>query len=251
MLIKRILQLVGEHPRYGYRMITGLLRNEGWSVNPKRIYRLWKREGLKVPKRRVKKRRLGDSSGGITRRKAEHRNDVWSIDFIFDRTENGRSLKILSVIDEFTRECIALEVERRFTGDDLVSLLRDLFVIRGAPKYIRSDNGPEFISRSVRDFLEFIEVGSSYVEPGSPWQNGYVESFHSRFRDECLSSELFMSLHEAQTVIGRWRQDYNHRRPHSSLGGLSPAAYAATQQVGSAVVATLPQQNQPATIPTS
>jgi putative transposase len=190
-LIARLLQLVGEFPRYGYRMMTRLLRQEGWHVNFKRVYRLWKREGLKVPVKKTKKRRLGNPEGGITRRKAEQPNHICSIDFIFDRTVNGRSIKILSVIDEFTRECIALEVHRRFTGDDLVSLLGDLFAARGVPEFIRSDNGPEFISKSLRQFLAFVDVGTSYVEPGSPLQNGYVESFHSCFRDECLACEVF------------------------------------------------------------
>lgn len=243
-LVARILELVGEFPRYGYRMITRVLRKEGWKVNFKRIYRLWKREGLKVSVKKAKKRRLGNPDGGITRRRAEHPNHVWSIDFIFDRTENGRPLKVLSVIDEFTRECIALEVHRRFTGDDLVSVLSDLFAIRGVPSFIRSDNGPEFISKSVRDFLGFIEVGSSYIEPGSPWQNGFVESFHSRLRDECLACELFFGLGEARAVIGRWRQTYNHRRPHSGLGGLTPAEFA-SHWAASASVATLPARRQP------
>ena len=225
-LIARILELVGEFPRYGYRMITRMLRQEGWKVNFKRIYRIWKHEGLKVSVKKHKKSRLGTIEGGITRRKAECPNHVWSIDFIFDRTENGRSIKILSVIDEFTRQCIALEVHRRFTGNDLVFLLKDLFLIRGVPKFIRSDNGPEFISHSVKKFLEFIEVGTSYIEPDSPWQNGYVESFHSRFRDECLACEVFWSLDEARQVIARWRDNYNNRRPHSSLAGETPANFA-------------------------
>nr|WP_246146457.1 IS3 family transposase [Rubripirellula lacrimiformis] len=243
-LIARILELVGEFPRYGYRQITRLLRQEGWRVNFKRVYRLWKQEGLKVPVKKAKKRRMGNADGGINRRAAERPNHVWSIDFIFDRTENGRSLKILSLIDEFTRECIALEVGRKFTGDDLVHLLSELFVIRGVPSFIRSDNGPEFISKSVRSFLDFIEVGTSYIEPGSPWQNGYVESFHSRFRDECLACELFGSLAEAQAVIESWRQTYNHRRPHSGLGGLTPAEFA-SQWAASATVAALPPRKQP------
>ena len=226
-LLRRIYELVREFPRYGYRMITRMLRREGWTVNYKRIYRLWKREGLRVPRRKTKKRRLGSVSGGICRRRAERINHVWSIDFIFDRTINGRSVKILSLIDEYSRECIALEVSRRFTGDDLVALLVDVFAIRGIPAFIRSDNGPEFISRRVRDFLGRIDVGTSFIEPGSPWENGYVESFHSRFRDEFLSCEAFSTLAEAQQVIGQWRSTYNHRRPHSSLSGLNPAEFAA------------------------
>jgi transposase InsO family protein len=226
LLVSRILELVREFPRYGYRQITRLLRGEGWEVNFKRVYRLWKREGLRVPKKKKKLRRLGDSSGGITRRKAERINHVWSVDFIFDRTANGRSLKILSIIDEFTRECIALEVSRRLTSSDVTSVLVDLFAIRGVPEFIRSDNGPEFIAKRLRRFLESIDVGTSYIEPGSPWENGYVESFHSRLRDECLACEEFTTLAEAIQVIGQWRLTYNQRRPHSSLGGLTPAAFA-------------------------
>lgn len=225
-LVGRILELVREFPRYGYRMITRMLRQEGWQVNFKRIYRLWRREGLKVPVKRGKKRRLGTVEGGISRRHAERPNHVWSIDFIFDRTENGRPLKIFSLVDEFTRECIALEVNRNFTGDHLVELLTDLFSIRGVPEFIRSDNGPELISRRVQRFLEKVDVGTSYIEPGSPWQNGYVESFHSRLRDECLACELFTTLAEARAVITAWRHTYNHRRPHSSLGGQTPADFA-------------------------
>ncbi|MDB4353667.1 IS3 family transposase, partial [bacterium] len=243
-LAGRIFELVREFPRYGYRMITRLLRQEGWQVNFKRIYRIWKREGLKVPVKKTKKRRLGDSSGGIKRRRAERPNHVWSVDFIFDRTVNGRSLKVLSLIDEFTRECIALEVNRKFTGDDLVTLLVDMFAIRGTPQFIRSDNGPEFVSKRVREFLNRIDVGTSYIEPGSPWENAYVESFHSRFRDECLACEEFATLAEAQTVIESWRQTYNHRRPHSGLGGLTPAEFA-SQWADSIPVAALPPRKQP------
>ena len=189
-------------------------------------------------RRKTKKRRLGSVSGRICRRRAERINHVWSIDFIFDRTINGRSVKILSLIDEYSRECIALEVSRRFTGDDLVALLVDVFAIRGIPAFIRSDNGPEFISRRVRDFLGRIDVGTSFIEPGSPWENGYVESFHSRFRDEFLSCEAFSTLAEAQQVIGQWRSTYNHRRPHSSLSGLTPAEFA-TRCAASTPVAAL------------
>lgn len=225
-LLKRIFELVGLFPRFGYRRITELLRGEGWNVNAKRIYRLWRQEGLKVPKKTKKKRRLGNSEGGITRRAAEHKNHVWSVDFIFDRTSKGRPLKILVVIDEFTRECLALEVNRRFTSDQFVELIGKLISVRGVPKYIRSDNGPEFISKRVRTFLEKIDIGTSYIEPGSPWQNGFVESFNSRFRDECLNCEEFTTLREAQQVIQNWMKAYNHKRPHSSLGGLTPAAFA-------------------------
>ena len=239
ILIRRMLELVAEFPRYGYRRITRLLRADNWRVNARRVYRLWRQEGLKVPKKTVKRKRLGSSVGGIIRRKAEHRNHVWSVDFIFDRTANGRSLKTLVVIDEYTRECLALKVGRRFTSDHFIELLAELMAIRGVPKFIRSDNGPEFISGRVRQFLEKIDVGTSYIEPGSPWQNGYVESFNSRFRDECLACEVFTNVNEARAVIEHWRQTYNHRRPHGSLGGLTPAEFA-SRCAASATVAALP-----------
>lgn len=230
---------MSKFPRYGYRRITDLLRREGWRVNAKRIYRLWRREGLRVPKKATKRRRLGSQEGGIDRRKAEHKDHVWSVDFIFDRTVNGRSLKILVVIDEYTRECIALKVGRKFTGDDFIEELTKQFSKRGVPKFIRSDNGPEFISRRVRSFLESIDVETSFIEPGSPWQNGFVESFNSRFRDECLSCEEFVSVPEARDIIRQWRHIYNHQRPHSSLDGLTPVAFA-TLCAASPPVATLP-----------
>jgi putative transposase len=221
-----MLELVSQSPRNGYRQITHLLRIEGWCVNAKRIYRLWRREGLKVPQKKAKRTRQGSAEGGITRCKAAYRNHVWSMGFIFDTTSNGCPLKILSMIDEYTRERIALEVGRKFNSDDLVQLLIELFGIRGVAKFIRCDNGPEFISNRLRKFLQRIDMVASYVEPGSPWQNGYIESFHSRFRDECLGCEGFRTVAEAIAVITHWRQGYHHRRPHSSLGGLSPAEFS-------------------------
>jgi len=246
-LLARIFELVSEFPRFGYRQITRLLRSEGWRVNAKRIYRLWRQEGLRVPKKTVKRRRLGSSEGGIVRRKAKHKDHVWSVDFIFDRTVNGRSLKMLVVVDEYTRECIALEVGRKFTGDHFVEILADLFAIRGVPKFVRSDNGPEFISRRVRDFLAAIDVGTCFIAPGSPWQNGYVESFNARLRDECLNCEEFTTMQEARVVIEHWRQNYNHRRPHSSLDGLNPATFAARCAASTPVAAQLPSKrhNEP------
>jgi len=186
---------------------------------------------------------IGLLTGGILRRKAEYKNHVWSVDFIFDRTTNGRSLKTLVVIDEHTRECLALEVGRRFTSDQFIELLADLIAARGVPKFIRSDNGPEFISRRVRQLLENINVGTSCIEPGSPWQNGYVESFKSRFRDECLACEEFTTVAEARAVIEIWRHSYNHRRPHGSLGGLTPAEFA-TRCAASTPVTALPMFQQ-------
>ena len=239
-LIKRILEFVSRFPRFGYRQITRLLRGEGWKVNAKRVYRLWRQEGLKVPKKTTKKRRLGTSDGGIIRRKAERMNHVWSVDFIFDRTTNGRSLKILVIVDDYTRECLELNVGRKFTSDDFVETLTRLFKIRGVPGFIRSDNGPEFISRRVRDFLASIDVGTSFIESGSPWQNGFVESFNSRFGDECPNCEEFNSVQEAREVIEHWRQTYNHQRPHSSLDGLTPAGFATRCATSTTVAKLLP-----------
>jgi transposase InsO family protein len=248
-LVKRILELAREFPRRGYRHATDLLRLEGWSVNAKRVYRLWRREGLKVPKKAIKRRRLGTAAGGIVRRQAERRNHVWSVDFIFDRTRSGRPVKMLVVIDEFTRECLALEVGRKFTGVDFVNVLADLFEIRGAPQFIRSDNGPEFVSRHVRSFLEAVSIETSYIEPGSPWQNGFVESFNSRFRDECLNCEEFSTLEEARTVIEQWRHSYNHRRPHGSLGGQTPAEFAARCADSTPVAELLPSNRHTESLP--
>jgi transposase InsO family protein len=225
-----MLELVREHPRYGYRFITALLRQDGWKVNRKRVYRLWRQEGLQVPKKQRKKRRLGTSEGGCARRRAEHKNHVWAWDFVFDCTANGRSLKWLSIIDEHTRECLALEVNRRMTSDDVLDVLRDLFVVRGVPQHIRSDNGPEFIAQAIRRFLSGAGVETLYVEPGSPWQNGYAESFNSRLRDELLNAEIFENVPEAQSLSAEWRSVYNHRRPHSSLGYQTPAQHSRTPE---------------------
>jgi putative transposase len=225
-LVARILELVREHPRYGYRFMTALLRREGWVVNRKRVYRLWQQEGLQVPKKQRKKRRLGTSAGGCVRRRAEHKNHVWAWDFVFDRTASGRSIKWLSIVDEYTRECVALEVDRNMTADDVLNVLRDLFVIRGVPQHIRSDNGPEFIAHAIRRFLEQAGVEALYIEPGSPWENGYAESFHSRLRSELLNAEIFDNVASAQALSAAWRSQYNQHRPHSSLGYQTPAAFA-------------------------
>ena len=226
-LVKRMLELVRAHPRYGYRFIRVLLKREGWNVNRKRVYRLWRREGLQVPKKQRKKRRLGTAAGGCVRHRAEHKDHVWAWDFVFDRTENGRSIKWLSIIDEHTRECLALEVNRRMTSEDALDVLRDLFVIRGVPRCIRSDNGPEFIARAIRKFLAAAGVETLYIEPGSPWQNGYAESFHSRLRSELLDAEVFENVAAAQSLASSWWADYNHHRPHSALGYCTPAEFAA------------------------
>ena len=227
-LVRRMLELVGQQPRYGYRRVWALLRGEGWAVNRKKVYRLWRKEGLKVPMKQHKKRRLGVSANGIMRRRAEDKNDVWCWDFIHDRDERGRTLKWLSIVDEFTRECLALEVSRSLTSGSVIDVLVELFGIRGLPRHVRSDNGPEFIADGLRRWLEKAQVGPLYIAPGSPWENGYAESFHGRLRDELLDRELFSGLAEARWLATRWRLEYNHRRPHSSLGYRTPAQYAAT-----------------------
>ncbi len=227
-LTARMRELAGKNPRYGYRRIWALLRGEGWRVNRKRIHRLWKKEGLKVPQKTRKRRRLGSSANGIVRHRAEHKDHVWAWDFIHDRTEDGRAIKWLSIVDEFTRECPCLEVNRGMTSGDVIDVLIELFHTRGLPEFIRSDNGPEFIAKAIRKWLGKADVKTLYVAPGSPWENGYAESFHSRLRDELLDAELFASLAEAKHLATQWRLDYNHRRPHSALDYKTPAAFAAS-----------------------
>ena len=227
-LVRRMLALVGEHPRYGYRRIWALLKREGWPVNKKRIWRLWKQEGLKVPQKKHKKRRLGQCVNGSTRLQSICMNGIWAMDFVFDVTANGRSLKWLAIVDEFTRENLALEVRRQFTATDVVDVLRDLIALRGMPAHIRCDNGPEFIAQAVKSWLETSHIGPLYIEPGSPWQNGYAESFNSKLRDELLAVEIFETLTQAKALAIHWRLEYNHRRPHSSLDYQTPAAFAAT-----------------------
>jgi len=227
-IVHRMHELVRRHPRRGYRMVWGMLRLDGWRVNVKRVYRLWKREGFKVPGKQHKRTRLGHSENGILRRKAEHKDHVWCVDFIHDRDDRDRPLKWLSVVDEFTRECVALEVERGMTGGDVVNVLTDLFMIRGVPTHIRSDNGGEFIAKTVRRLAEITGMEMLYIAPGSPWENGYAESFHGRLRDELLNAEVFEGVGEARALAAAWRNEYNHRRPHSSLGYLPPAAFAAS-----------------------
>ncbi len=239
-LVARMLKLVRQFPRYGYRFITAKLRQEGFAVNAKRVYRLWRREGLKVSQKKRKKRRLGTSENGCPRRKAERMNDLWAWDFVFDRTSNGTPLKWLSIVDEYTRECLCLKVDRSITSEDVLDTLAELFAIRGVPKHIRSDNGPEFVAKAIGRWLEQSDVEALYIEPGSPWENGYAESFHSRLRDEFLSLEVFEDLAAARRLTSAWRAEYNERRPHSSLGYRTLAAYASgltkaqTRQTGTA-----------------
>ena len=226
-LVGRMLELVREHPRYGYRRIWALLRREGWRVNRKRIHRLWRREGLKVPRKQRKKRHLGQSANGCARRRAEYKDHVWAWDFVHDRTRDGRPLKWLTLVDEYTREDLALEVGRGLRAEDVIDVLVELFAVRGVPQHIRSDNGPEFIAAAIRRWLGYAGVETLYIEPGSPWENGYAESFNSRFRDELLAREEWENLPEARAYGTRYRLEYNHRRPHSALGYQTPAEFAA------------------------
>lgn len=232
-LVAEILKLVKKHPRYGYRRTSVLLRREGWRVNHKRICRLWRLEGLQVPQKQRKKRRLGDGANACHRLRAEYPNHVWSYDFLFERTEDGRPLKLLTVIDEFTRRSLVIEVRRSFCHLDVIDTLTGLFRQFGTPRCIRSDNGSELIAAELRKWLRQSRVGTLYIEPGAPWENGYSESFHSRLRDELLNGELFYSLEEAQMLVEEWRREYNERRPHSALGYQTPAAYAARFQAHS------------------
>lgn len=228
-MIKDIHMLVGQHPRFGCRRITALLGEKGWNVNHKRVHRLWKQEGLKVPQKARKKRYVGSGDNACDKRKPEGINDVWTLDFIHDRLVDGRQFKCLAILDEYTRENLSLRVNRSITGDDILSELSSLMGLRGVPNCIRSDNGSEFISKIVRDLLDDIGVRTLFIEPGAPWQNGYVESFNSRFRDEFLNMEIFNSIKEVQILTSKWRDDYNHKRPHSSLNYMTPARFAASR----------------------
>ena len=222
-LREQIVSLATRYGRYGYRRITAMLRNDGWSVNHKRVERIWRQEGLKVPSKQPKRSRLWLNDGSIVRLRPESPKHVWSYDFMQDRTHNGVSLRILNVIDEYTRECLTVRVARRLTHKDVLQVLLDLFLQRGIPVHIRSDNGSEFIAKKVRRFLSRLNVKPLFIEPGSPWENGYIESFNGKMRDELLSREIFYSLKEAQVLIEMWRKHYNTIRPHSSLG-YRPAA---------------------------
>jgi putative transposase len=226
-LVKRMLEVVRQRPRFGYRRVGRLLAAEGWRAGLGRVFRLWRREGLKVPQKRRKRRRLGTSANACDRRRALHRNDVWCWDFVFDRTTSGSQLKWLSIVDEHTRECLSLKVARSITSEDVIDTLAELFAMRGVPKHIRSDNGPEFIALAIRRWLGQVGVEALYIEPGSPWENGYAESFHSRLRDEFLAMEVFENLPAARALTAAWREDYNQVRPHSSLGYLTPVEFAA------------------------
>ena len=222
-LLKRIVDLATDYGRYGYRRVTALLHREGWNVNHKRVERLWRQEGLKVPKRQPKRRRLWLNDGSCIRLRPQRRDHVWSYDFVHDQTSDGRPLRMLTLIDEHSRECLTIDVKRRLNSEDVIDRLTQLFCSRGTPDYIRSDNGAEFTCHKVRSWLEQVNVKTLFITPGSPWENGYIESFNGKLGDELLKLELFDTLTEAQVLIERWRRHYNQVRPHSSLGYRSPA----------------------------
>jgi putative transposase len=225
-LTSEIVQLASAYGRYGYRRITALLQRSGWPTNHKRVERIWRREGLKVPKRQPRRGRLWLNDGSCIRLRPCWRNHVWAYDFVLARTHDGRAFRMLTVIDEYTRECLAILVARRLASDDVLQLLTELFVEHGAPDHIRSDNGPEFVATAVREWLGRVGVTTLFIEPGSPWENGYCESFNGKLRDELLNLEIFYSLKEATVLIERWRTTYNQIRPHSALGYRPPAPAA-------------------------
>lgn len=225
-LVKRIVQLASDYGRYGYRRVTALLRGEGWLVNHKRVERLWRREGLKVPQKQPKRRRLWLADGSCVRLRPTHTDHVWSYDFVMHRTSDGRAFRMLTLIDEHSRECLAIDVARSLKSEDVLERLSDLFVRRGAPAYLRSDNGSEFTANKVRQWLARFGVTTLFIEPGSAWENGYVEGFNGKLREELLAREQFDTLLEAKVLIERWRRDYNAVRPHSSLGYRPPALEA-------------------------
>jgi len=204
-----IIALATQYGRYGYRRITALLHAAGWTVNVKRVERIWRREGLKVPHKQPKKGRLWLNDGSCVRLRPEYRDNVWSYDFVESRTHDGRKFRMLNIIDEFTRECLAIRIDRKLDSTSVVDALTDLFILRGVPDHIRSDNGPEFIARAVREWIVAVGAKAAFIEPGSPWENGYCESFNARLRDELLNGEIFYSLAEAKVVIESWRRHYN------------------------------------------
>jgi len=225
-LTARIIELATKYGRYGYRRITALSQSESWTVNHKRVERIWRREGLKVPKKQPKRGRLWLNDGSCVRLRPEHKDHVWSYDFMEERTTDGRKFRILNILDEFTRECLAVRVERRLNSQDVIDALFNLFIFRGVPEHIRSDNGPEFTAKAVRKWLKRMDVKTLFIEPGSPWENGYIESFNGKLRDELLNREIFTTLTEAKVLIAGWRMEYNEVRPHSAKGYKPPAPEA-------------------------
>ena len=218
-----VIRLASRFGRYGYRRITNLLHIEGWRVNHKRVERIWRQEGLKVPRRQPKRGRLWFNDGSCVRLRPLYKNHVWSYDFVSTKTHDGRPLKLLTVLDEYTRQCLAINVARRMKGHEVLEVLTELFVRHGPPGHLRSDNGPEFTAELVRRWLARVGVQTLYIQPGSPWENGYNESFNGRLRDEFLNGEIFYTLGEATILVEQWRRMYNTVRPHSACGGLPPA----------------------------
>jgi putative transposase len=243
-LTGRMRELARQRPRFGYRRIGALLRREAWRASDTRVLRLWRQEGLKVPQKKRKRRRLGASTNGCHRRRAEHKDHVWCWDFVFDRTASGGALKWLSIVDEYTRECLTLKVDRSITSEDVIDSLAELFAMRGMPRCIRSDNGPEFIAQAIRRWLAQVNVETLYVEPGSPWENGYAESFHSRVRDEFLALEIFDNLRTARELTAAWKEDYNQYRPHGSLDYQTPAQFAAACAASASAAPALQQHTR-------
>jgi transposase InsO family protein len=225
-LTRAIIALASEYGRFGYRRITALLREAGWRVGKDRVQCIWRREGLKVPQKQRPRGRLWLNDGSCVRMRPERANHVWAYDFVSAMTHDGRTLRLLVLIDEYTRECLAIRVARRLGSYEVIETLADVMLGRGVPENIRSDNGPEFVAKELRKWLGNVGTGTLYIEPGSPWENGYCESFNGKLHYECLNGEIFYSLKEAQIVIGRWRVEYNTRRPHSSLGYRPPAPAA-------------------------
>lgn len=221
-----IIKLAHRYGRYGYKRITALLRTQGWIVNHKRVERIWRQEALKVPQKHKKKGRLYLNDGSCIRLRPHWPNHVWSYDFVAERLKGGRKIRTLTVIDEYTRECLALRTDYKLGADEVMDVLTDLFITKGIPDHIRSDNGSEFTAKSIKLWLMQLGVKTLYIEPGSPWENGYNESFNGRLRDELLNGETFYTLKEAQIIIEQWRHHYNHIRPHSSLGYKPPAPLA-------------------------
>lgn len=225
-MTQAVIRLASQYGRYGYRRVTALLNTEGWSVSHSRIERIWKQEGLKVPQKQPKRRRLWLTEGNCIRLRPLWANHVWSWDFVMDRTHDGRPIKILVIIDEYSRRCLALHAARRIRSHEVLEVFADLMVEHGVPNYIRSDNGPEMIATHLRKWIKNVGADTLYIQPGSPWENGYCESFNGKLRDELLNGEIFYTLREAQVVLEMWRKDYNTHRPHSSLGYRPPAPEA-------------------------
>jgi putative transposase len=231
---RAIIELASRYGRYGYRRVTALLKAAGWQVGHDRVERIWRREGLKVPQRQKPRGRLWLNDGSCVRLRPERAKHVWSWDFVSHVTHDGRTLRLLTLLDEYTRESLALRVERRLNSYDLIETMAEVMLVKGIPEYIRSDNGPEFVAGRLRAWLSGVGAKTVYIEPGSPWENGYSESFNGKLRDECLNGEIFYTLKEARIVIGAWRVEYNTRRPHSALGYRPPAPVTQTPGHGDA-----------------